>query len=216
MRLEAHGGYLCRFEELDAAELVGLAREALLEDGGNPEDCSLLVSALERPMVLRLAYDGPHTYGRRGARWYETHHALARRLSQVVKGVVHAYVFDPDELEQVVGFGAGRKVGGERTRYEDAELPGEGDEELDEASFEKLKARWPLGHLARVLGVPREELVRIARAPAALFELDGREAKGRVGELFPLASGREAPRRAQEQWAERAVAQVRRAASGSR
>jgi hypothetical protein len=213
--LEAHGGYLCRLEELDTSELVCLAREALVEDGVEPSDCSLLVSALERPRVLRLAYDGPHTYGRRGARWYETHHALARRLSTQLGSVVHAYVFDPDELEQVVGFGGGRKVGGERMRYEDAELPDEEDAELDEASFEKLKTRWPLGHLAKVLGVPREELVRIARAPAALLDLNGSTAPGRVAELFPLAPGRELQRRVPGPWAAlAAVAAPRRAAPG--
>ena len=212
--MEAHGGYLCRLEELETSELVCLAREALVEDGIEPGDCSLLVSALERPRLMRLAYDGPHTYGRRGARWYETHHALARRLSAQVGSVVHAYVFDPDELEQVVGFGGGRKVGGERMRYEDAELPDEEDSELDEASFERLKARWPLGHLAKVLGVPREELVRIARAPAALLDLNGPNAQGRVAELFPVAPGRESPRRANGSWAAKALLSPRRVAPG--
>ena len=183
--MEAHGGYLCRFEELAPGELVRVAREAVIEEGIAPDSCSLVVSALEKPRVLRFAYDGPHTYGRRGARWYQTHHAFARRLSCVLKGVVHAYAFDPDELEQVVGFGGGRKVGGETMRYEDAELPDEDADELDEQSFERLKARWPLGHLAKVLGVAREELVRIARAPATLLDLNEAGVAGTLEALLP-------------------------------
>lgn len=180
--MEAHGGYICRLEELEAHALAELAKQALIEDGADPSDCSLLVSLLPRPRVLRLAYDAPYTYGKKGARWYEHHHALARLLSKSSGLTVHAYVFDPDELEQVTGYGAGRKVGGETMRYEDAELPD--DEELDDLAFERMKARWPLGHLAKVLGVAREELLRIVRADTVLIELDGSAPRRSIAELF--------------------------------
>jgi len=116
---------------------------------------------------VRFAWDAPFTYGRLGARWYLTHHALARKLSEHLGLTVHAYVFDADELEQVVGYGNGRRVGGELLRYEDADLP----DDDDERTFARLKQRWPLGHLARVLGVDREELIRIPRQPTMLIDL---------------------------------------------
>jgi hypothetical protein len=50
----------------------------------------------------------------------------------------------------VLAYGNGRKVGGEVLRYVDVELP---DDEDDAATFERLRAKWPLGHLGRVLGV---------------------------------------------------------------
>jgi hypothetical protein len=214
--VEAHGGYLCRFEELDAAELVLLARDALVQEGIRPGDCSLLVSALERAKVLRFAYDGAHTYGRRGARWYETHHAFARGLSSVLGSTVHAYVFDPDELEQVVSFGGGRKVGGERLRYEDAELPGDEEGELDERSFEALKERWPLGHLAKVLGIERDELLRIARTPTTLLEFEGGGAKGRLKELLSAAPSRDSRRPAGQSVSSSRTVRARQAVVGVR
>jgi hypothetical protein len=180
--LEAHGGYLCRWEDFDSEKLVEIARAAIIEDGQRPADCSLLVSVLPRARVVRFAFDGAHTYGRKGARWYEQHHAMARAVSRELGVTVHAYVFDPDDLEQVVAYGGGRKVGGERVKYEDAELD---EDELDDSSFEKMKEKWPLGHIARVLGVAREELVRIPRARTVLLSLDGADARGKLSELFP-------------------------------
>ncbi|MBI3182480.1 MAG: hypothetical protein HYZ28_10075 [Myxococcales bacterium] len=179
--MEAHGGYLCRMAEVDSEDLLRLAREALAKEAESPKDCSLLVSSLPRARVVRLAFDAPFTYGRKGARWYGRRHALARLLSSELNLTVHAYVFDPEELEQVVGYGAGRPVGGETVHYLDAELPD--DEELDDLSFEKLKSRWPMGHLAKVLGVTREELVRIPRAKTVLLPLDGRPGES-LEELF--------------------------------
>lgn len=179
--MEAHGGYLCRLEEIEARGLARLARRALIEDEQDPESCSLQVSLLSRAPVVRLAYDGPFTYGRRGARWYETHHALARLLSRELNLAVHAYVLDPEELEEVVGYGGGHRVGGERLRYEDAELP---DEELDDLSFERLKARWPIGHLGTVLGVSRDDILRIPRSQTVLLELDGTAPRKTLPELF--------------------------------
>ncbi len=175
--MEAHGGYLVRPAQLEGLDLLTLAREALLEDGGDPEDCSLLVSTFPGGKVVRLAYDAPHTYGRRGALWYHAHHTLPRRLSELLSSTVHAYVLDPENLEEVASYGAGRRVGGERLRYEDAHLPELDDEEghtphaLDDKAFEKLKDRWPLGHLARVLGTTREALLRLPRAPSVLLPL---------------------------------------------
>ncbi|MFZ5470422.1 MAG: hypothetical protein ACOZIN_13375 [Myxococcota bacterium] len=169
--MEAHGGYLCRWSEVEASQLVRSAREALSHDGEALEDAALLVSVLPQHRLVRLAYDGPFTYGRKGARWYEKRHALARLLSRVTGLTVHAYVFDPDELEQVTTYGDGREVGGERLRYEDAELPDDEGADFSELSFEKLKSKWPLGHLATVLGVTREELLRLPRARTALLEL---------------------------------------------
>jgi hypothetical protein len=181
-KLEAHGGYLCRWEDFDSKALVSLARAALAEDGQRPDECSLLVSLLPKSRIVRFAYDGAHTYGRKGARWYETHHAFAAGLSREASVTVHAYVLDPDELEQVVAYGGGRNVGGERIKYEDAELD---EDDFDESAFEKQKQKWPLGHLARVLGVPREELARIHRAKTALLPLDGSEVEGKLSDLFP-------------------------------
>lgn len=179
--MESHGGYLCRFEDVDASWLARLAREALEEDGQAAADCGLQVTVLGTPGIVRFAYDGPFTYGRRGARWYLTHHALARRLSEHLGLTVHAYVFDALDLEQVVAYGNGHRVGGEVLRYEDSELP----EDDDELTFERLKGKWPLGHLARVFGVAREELIRIPRRPTLLLDLGGSQAPQPLWQLFP-------------------------------
>jgi hypothetical protein len=176
--------------------LIELAREALVEDGQSPAECSLLITALQPSKVLRLAYDAPHTYGRGGARWYDSHHAFARRLSRAFQITVHAYVLDPEELEAVYSYAEGRPVGGEALRYEDDDAFLGGD--LDDRAFEKLKGRWPLGHLSKVLGLQRQELIRIPRSGAvALLNLDGSDAPKRLMELFPIApvrQQRKAPR----------------------
>ncbi|MCU0696437.1 MAG: hypothetical protein MUC96_07905 [Myxococcaceae bacterium] len=190
--VEAHGGYLCRFEDVDVAWLAQVARFALEEDGQRPDDVALQVTVLGGPGLVRFAWDAPFTYGRAGARWYLSHHALARRLSEHLKTALHVYVFDPDELEQVMAYGNGRRVGGETLRYVDVELP---DEEDDEAAFERLKSKWPLGHLARVLGVAREELIRLPRQATVLVELAREYAPQPLWQLFPesLRRGRPAP-----------------------
>ena len=51
--------------------------------------------------------------------------ALARLLSRAANATVHAYVFDPEEREQVIAYGNGHRVGGDKVVYEDVELPGE-------------------------------------------------------------------------------------------
>lgn len=171
--MEAHGGYLCRGEDFDPVKLATLAARALLLEGQtHAEDAGLLVSRLPYGKVLRIAYDAPFTYGRRGARWYEEHHALCRLLSVERDFVVHAYVFDPDEFEEVASYAKGRKVGGERLSYADFEPDEDAD---DDEAFERAKERWPLGHLARVFGVSREDLLRIPRASTVLVALDPEE-----------------------------------------
>lgn len=181
--VEAHGGYLCRYEDVDVAWLQQVATQALEEDGRGADDVGLQVTILGGPRLIRFAWDAPFTYGRAGARWYLTHHALARRLSEHLKTALHVYVFDPDDLEQVMAYGNGRRVGGELLRYVDVEL----DDDDDEAAFERLKDKWPLGHLARVLGVAREELVRLPRQASALVQLDQPLAPQPLWQLFPEA-----------------------------
>jgi hypothetical protein len=180
--LESHGGYLCQYEDVDAAWLQHVARLALEEDGQSPDDAGLLVTILGGPRIVRFAWDAPFTYGRKGARWYLTHHSLARRLSEHLRLTVHAYAFDPDEVEQVIAFANGRRVGGELLKYEDVELP---DEDADDDAFEKLQARWPLGYVARVLGIDRAELLRIPRKTSALIELGRPLSPQPLWQLFP-------------------------------
>lgn len=179
--MESHGGYLCQYEDVDAAWLQQIAREALIEDGQSPDDAALLVTVLGGPRIARFAFDGPFSYGRAGARWYLTHHALARRLSEHLNVTVHAYAFDPDEVEQVVAYGGGRRVGGEVLRYEDAELP----EDDDDGGFQKAQAKWPLGYVARVLGIRREQLLRIPRHQTAFLDLRDSLAPRPLWQLFP-------------------------------
>lgn len=179
--MESHGGYLCQYEDVDAAWLQTIARLALEEDGQGTEDVGLLVTVLGGPRIMRFAWDAPFSYGRQGARWYLTHHALARRLSEHLRVTVHAYAFDPDECEQVTAWADGRRVGGELLRYEDAVLP----DDDDDVDFEKLQQKWPLGHLARVMGVAREEIIRIPRQSTALLELGSTVQPQPLWQLFP-------------------------------
>lgn len=180
--MESHGGYLCQYEDVDVAWLQHVARMALEDDGQSADDAGLLVNVLGGPRIMRFAWDAPFSYGSRGARWYLTHHALARRLSEHLRVTVHAYAFDPDEVEQVTAWADGRRVGGEQLRYEDAELP---DDEDDDLAFHRLQQRWPLGHLARVLGIARAELLHIPRKSSALIDLARQAAPGPLWHLFP-------------------------------
>ncbi len=181
LRLEAHGGYLCRFEDVDVAWLALIAGQAWAEEGRELEDIGLLVTVLPGPRVMRFAFDGPLTYGRAGARWYSAHHVLARRLSSHLRETVHAYVYDPHDMEQVVSWGGGRKVGGELLRYEDVDGP----DEDDERAFEKMKGKWPLGRLAQILGVARQQLIELPRQQTALITLGEAREAGPLWRLFP-------------------------------
>ncbi|XXF80301.1 hypothetical protein P2318_11255 [Myxococcaceae bacterium GXIMD 01537] len=170
---EAHGGYLVRLETFAGLDLGRLAREALALDlGATAPGTALCISVSRRRKVIRLAYVGAHEGGRGGARWYGSHHGLARLLSDEAHVTVHAYLFDPDEGEEVIAYGNGRRVGGERLRYEDVELPCE-PEALDDAAFARLRSRWPLGHLAYICNLTREELLALPRSSSsALVDLD--------------------------------------------
>jgi len=170
---------LCRLESLPGGELSRLGRESLEADGEQSEGAGLLVSVAKK--VVRFAYDAPHTYGRRGAQWYGKHHALATRLSTVFGVTVHAYVFDPDELEQVATYGGGHRVGGETLVYDQAEIE---DEELSDEAFDELRERWPLGYLGRLLGLTRPELLRLPYARSVLIPLDV-DAPPALEPLFP-------------------------------
>jgi hypothetical protein len=169
--VESHGGYFCRLRAIDAPLLVRLARRALSLDSRVPlDDVALSVSFLPDRFLIRLAYDAPFTYGRRGARWYEENHGLARLASRELGTVVHAYVYDAEELEQVTTYGNGARVGGEKLDLREWEPDGEVP---DDAAFEREKERWPLGRLARIYGITRHELVRVARhARSVLLDLD--------------------------------------------
>jgi hypothetical protein len=187
---EAHGGYLVRLETFSGLELVRLAREALAMDLGAQamEGAGLRVSVSSRRKVIRLAYEGVHEPGRLGAHWYGAHHALPRLLSGAANVTVHAYVLDSREGEEVIGYGNGRRVGGERLVYEDVDLPCE-PEDMDDAAFARLRSRWPLGHLAYICNLTREELVALPRASASvLLKLEGSEAGERLEALLPCAS----------------------------
>ena len=148
-----------------------LARQALVADGA-PRDSVLSVSVYPKRKIVRLALDGPHTMGRLGAHWYSEHHALARLLSDAVSLTVQAYVYDPQEYEQVSAFGRGQYVGGERLMYDDVELPECLDGDFDDEAFARMQARWPLGHLAWVFGVERELLLQLHRLPLTRLRLD--------------------------------------------
>lgn len=164
--MEAHGGYLSTLERYEADSLVSLARQALAEEGREAQSCALAISRLPGQRVVRLAFDSPHTYGRRGALWYQEHHALARLLSAQLDHRVHAYAIDPEEFEQVSSYASGRCVGGDRLRYDDVDLPAPD-------AFDSIQDAWPLAHLAKILGVRRDDLVQLARAPTVLLELGG-------------------------------------------
>ena len=67
-------------------------------------------------------------------------------------------------------------------RYEDAELP---EDEDDDQAFQKLQQKWPLGYVARVLGIDRAELLRIPRKSSALLDLARPQEPQPLWQLFP-------------------------------
>lgn len=180
----SHGGYLCRYDDLDVSWLQMMARHALHEDGQSWEACQLSVTVLGASQLVRMAYEGPFTSGRRGAQWYLSKHSLARKLSEHLRMPVHAYTLMADELEQVTAYGNGRRVGGELLSYDDVELPEDAD---DEQTFARLQEGWPLGHLARVLGVTRETLTRLPKRASTLIDLESPQEQRPLWHLFPAA-----------------------------
>lgn len=185
--LEAHGGYLIRLETFNGLDLARMAREALALEGVAGVLPSLHVSVIRRRKVIRLAFTGAQASGSAAAGWYADHHALARMLSRAANATVHVYVYDPQEREQVIAYGNGHRVGGDKVVYEDVELSGE--EEMDDAAFTRLRSRWPMGHLAYVFGLTREELLGLPRAsPSVVLSLDAadaRDAEERLELLLP-------------------------------
>jgi hypothetical protein len=138
-----------------------------------------------RRKLVRLAYEGVHGAERQHAHWYADHHALARVLSRAANATVHTYVFDPDSHEEVIAYGNGRRVGGDKLVYDDVELP-EGTGEMDDAAFSQMRSRWPLGHLAYVFGLKRDDLLRMPRAStSAVLSLDAVDAEAQLEELLP-------------------------------
>lgn len=183
-RIDAHGGYLVRAESLEGVDLPGLARVALESDGQSAVSAALFVSFDAPRRLVRLAYDGPHTYGPAGAEWYRQHQALAAALSRALAGTVHAYAFDPDAFEAVTAYGSGAAVGGETLLYEELDLD---VDDVSEADFETMRERWPMGRLARLLGLSRDELLRLPYAQGVLVPLQGEAAD--VASLFEPARG---------------------------
>lgn len=173
-------------ESLSGLRLVELARQALVEDGAPPDTC-LSVSVYRRRKIIRLALDGPRTAGRQGSHWYSSHHALARLLSEAAGVTVHTYVYDPQEYEEIIAIGAGRRVGGERLLYDEVELPECLDGEFDDEAFARMQSRWPLGHLAWVYGVERELLLELHRMLGARVPLNGTEPESPLDKLLPGA-----------------------------
>ncbi|HEY8205997.1 MAG TPA: hypothetical protein VIG99_00855 [Myxococcaceae bacterium] len=170
--MSAHGGYLLRPEGLRSLDLVELARSALGVEGEDPAESSIQVSVLRSQGVLRVAYDAPFTYGRRGALWYRDHHAFARLASELAPGTAHAYAIDADIFEAVISYAAGRKVGGETVVYDDLEMDfGDDEESLKVTDFEQMRARWPIGHLGQIFGVTRDDLLHLPWHESVLLKL---------------------------------------------
>src|SRR5260370_25707032 len=155
MASTAHGGYLFRLERLSASRLTALAKEALVLEREQIPGRSILVSLVHPARIVRLAYRARFTERSNRARWYLTHHALARLLSSDLSSAVHVYALDPEELEEVTSYGKGRRVGGERLEYDQLELPeGEGGG-LSDAAFHLGKKPRPPAPPTPTLGMDR-------------------------------------------------------------
>src|SRR5262249_2169583 len=192
MASTGHGGYLFRLEALSVARLVAVAREALgLEQEGCAE-CFARLSLMHPGKIVVVSYRGPFSDEGDPGRWYLTHHALARLLSCELTSAVHAYALDPDELEEVTSYANGRRVGGERLEYAHVDVP---DDDNDFLEIEK--ENWPLGHLARILGVERDLLESIPGSTSVLLSLDEGAPQALSWEtlLEPLGWSSPAPRR---------------------
>src|SRR5260370_22764043 len=124
MASTAHGGLLFRLERLSASRLTALAKEALVLEREQIPGTSIQVSLVHPARIVRLAYRARFTERGNRARWYLTHHALARLLSSDLSSAVHVYALDPEGLEEVTSYGKGRRGGGGRRRYGPPALPG--------------------------------------------------------------------------------------------
>src|SRR5260370_18337948 len=139
MASTAHGGLLFRLERLSARRLTALAKEALVLEREQIPGRSILVSLVHPARIVRLAYRARFTERGNRARWYLTHHALARLLSSDLSSAVHVYALDPEELEEVTSYGKGRRVGGERLEDDHPQTPEAGDGGSAEGAFNPTK-----------------------------------------------------------------------------
>lgn len=181
----AAGGYFIRLESFEGLDLVGLARQALVLEGVEPAGARLRVGAHRKRRVVHLTLEAPALGGAAGARWFSQHPALARLLSGVTDAAVQSWACDPEAFEEVFTWARGRRVGGERLEYSTVDLPP--DAETDDAAFERLRRTWPLGHLAHVFGLPREDLLALTRARGLLLPLE--EGQGADGPGREALSG---------------------------
>jgi hypothetical protein len=67
-------------------------------------------------------------------------------------------------------------------RYDDVDPPPEG---TGEHEFKQIQSQWPLGYLAKLLGVTRADLVSLPRAPSVLLELDAEPPEGELADILP-------------------------------
>src|SRR5258708_21700764 len=123
MASTARGGHLCGLVRLSASRHRALAKEALVLEREQIPGSSILVSLVHPARIVRLAYRARFTERGNRARWYLTHHALARLLSSDLSSAVHVYALDPEELEEVTSYGKGRRAGGGPRAYDQPQMP---------------------------------------------------------------------------------------------
>ena len=158
--LKTQSGCFCQNEHLASVDLTTVARAVLAQEQRPVDGAALMVSPSAVANVVRVAFDVSQSKDIKG--WNGVHRGLAQALSQGARAPVHAYLFMPWEGEEVGTFAAGRKVGGDRVVYLEEEP--EDDDVVDDEHFARLQDSWPLGRLARVLGLRRAELLRLARS----------------------------------------------------
>jgi hypothetical protein len=154
--VNSFGGTICHYQDVDLAWLQRLAQSVLTDLGLGLAKTALCIET----HALARAQTQPAPTQRRTMKFIfvgikcnkESQRSLARRLSEHLLVTVHSFSFT-DDGEAVASFAGGRRVGGDELSYEDVSL----DEDSDEA-FAEQQAQWPLGHLACVLGITREDL----------------------------------------------------------
>lgn len=185
--LDAHGGYLVRVESFRGLDIAGLARACLALEGVSPRGVCLHVTAHPKRKVVRLAFrGGAIPSGIAGAQWHAEHQQLAAMLSLRCGAAVQAYSLVSGAFEQVVTYGDGRKVGGERLEYADVELSEEAM--LDDEAFARVQRSWPLSHLAHVFGLTRELLISLATLRGLSITLEDEVAVDDLDALLPGAA----------------------------